>query len=362
MKLQITLLALIFGLTGFGPAYAEIERSDFSDGNIVIGVSGEDWQPDGFELGMSIPAAYVRQADIKLDGRDHEPEWNTTTEVRVPLSFGDTGQAFVKALYTDDRVYFRVRWADSTEDRNHHPWVWDAEQKQYIAGPQVEDSILLSFEAGCNWNPSLLAGYQYDFDGWHWLAARSDPVGQAWDLMGNIADQDHALLKPTPYPSRTKEDVWNLKFNGDEGEEISHRSWQELDRSYFYGPVRPTSYYRAEIDGTGVTEIGRQLPTSQKPPSAGSQMIPQFTPVKLEGDAGEIGAKGHWENGFWTVEFSRILRTPSSTATDTEFTRLTQFSIHVFDQTERIDEASESTRLFLEFLPQEIQVAQDARQ
>jgi len=134
---------------------------------------------------------------------------------------------------------------------------------------------------------------------------------------------------------------------------------QELDRNYMYRPVRPTSYYRAEIDGTVVTEIGRQLPTSQKLPDADRQIIPQFTAVKLEGDAGEIGAKGHWEDGFWTVEFSRILRTPSSTATDTEFTRLTQFSIHVFDQTERIDEVSESKRLFLEFLPEEIQVAQD---
>lgn len=353
MKLESTFLSLVLVLAGLNSAYAEVERREFGKDDILVAVSGEDWHPEGFEHGMSIPAAYVKQANIRLDGRDHEPEWDATMEVIVPLQFGGAEQAMVKALYTDDKIYFRVRWADSTEDRNHHPWVWDAEQKKYVAGPQVEDSVMLSFEAGCNWQPSLLAGDQYDFDGWHWLAARSDPVGQAWDLMGNIADQDHALLKPTPYPSRIKENVWNVKFNGDEGEEISHRSWQELDRNYMYRPVRPTSYYRAEVDGTGVTEVGEQLPMPQASPVAGRQIFPQFKAIKLEGDAGEIGAKGHWEDGFWTVEFSRNLSTPSSTATDTVFTRLTQFSIHVFDQTERIDETSESKRLFLEFLPEE---------
>lgn len=360
MKLKITLLALVLGLTGLSPATAEVHRSQYADDDVFITVSGEDWHPEGFEHGLSIPAAYVEQANIRLDGKDDEPEWDATTEVMVPLEFGDTRQALVKALYTAEKLYLRVRWADSTEDRDHHPWVWDDKQEKYVAGPQVEDSIILSIEAGCNWNPSLLAGYQYDFDGWRWLAARSDPVGQAWDLMGNIADQDHALLKPTPYPSRNKENTWNVKFGDYDGEtEISHLPWSELDRFYMYRPVRPTSYYRAEIDGLRVTEIGEQLPAPLEPPDADDQVFPQFKAVKLEGDAGEVGAKGHWQDGYWTVEFSRNLITPSNTLTDSVFTRLTQFSIHVFDQTERLDQTSESDRLFLEFLPEEHQVAKD---
>lgn len=359
MNTKFTLLALVLGSTGLTSAYAEVHRSEFGEDDILISVSSEDWHPEGFKHGLSIPAAYLEQANISLDGKDNEPEWAATTEVLVPLAFGSTTQALVKALYTDDMVYFRVRWPDSTEDRDHHPWVWDEAQKKYVAGSQVEDSLMLSFEAGCYWNPSLLAGYQYDFDGWRWLAARSDPVGQAWDLIGNIADQGHARLKPTPYPSRGTENAWNVKFNGDEGEEMSHRPWSELDRNYTYRPVRATSYYRAEVDGTGVTEVGERLPAPLEPMNDGDKVFPQYQAVKLEGDAGEIGAKGHWEDGFWTVEFSRNLMTPSSTATDTEFTRLTQFSIHVFDQTERIDQVSESDRLFLEFLPEEQRVAAD---
>ena len=359
MKPIFTILTLALVLTGISSAFAAIHRSQYAEDDIYITVLGEDWYPEGFEHGMSVPAAYLGTVDIKLDGIDDEPEWDAAAEVVVPLEFGEAKEALVKALYTDEKIYFRVRWADDTEDRDHQPWVWDAEQQQYVEGPHVEDSVMLSFEAGCNWNPSLLAGYQYDFDGWHWKAARSDPVGQAWDLMGNIADQDHALLKPTPYPSRTTENAWNVKFGDPEEGEISHQHWSEMDRSYMYRPVRPTRFYRAEIDGTGVTDLGEQLPAPLASPVDDSQIFPRVKPVKLDGDAGEIGAKGHWQDGYWTVEFSRNLSTPASTATDSVFTRLTQFSIHVFDRTERIDEVSESQRLFLEFLPEEQQLAKD---
>lgn len=359
MKSKIILLSLVFGLTGFVAANAEIQRSQYAEDDLYITVLGEDWQPDGFENGMSVPATYVEHADIRLDGVDNEREWTAATEVVVPLKFGTTEQALVKVLYTSDKLYFRVRWADDTEDREHHPWVWDANQQQYVAGPQVEDSVLLSFEAGCNWLPSLLAGYQYDFDAWHWRAALSDPVGQAWDIAGNVADQDHPLLKPTPYASRTKENSWNVKFFDDNEDEMTHLPWNELDRSYMFRPVRPMSWYRAEVDGLGVTEVGEHLPAPQSPPGDEEQTFPQFKAVKLEGDAGEVGARGRWQDGYWTVEFSRNLSTPSNTVTDSVFTRLTQFSIHVFDRVERIDQVSESKRLFLEFLPEEQQVAKD---
>lgn len=360
MKLQLMKLTLILGSTALTVANAEVSRSQYADDDIYITVIGEDWHPEGLEHGMSVPAAFVQQPDILLDGKDDEPAWNAAEEVVVPLAFGGTEEARVKVLYSKDKLYFRVHWADDTEDREHHPWVWDAQQNKYVPGAQVEDSVMLSIEAGCNWNPSLLAGYQYDFDGWRWLAARSDPVGQAWDLTGNIADQDHPLLKPAPYESRNKENVWNVKFADYDSEPgISHLPWQELDRYYMYRPVRPTSWYRAEIDGMRVTEIGRQLPAPQGPPADKNRVFPQYEAVRLEGDAGEVGARGHWKDGFWTVEFVRDLSTPANTLTDSTFKRLTQFSIHVFDRTERIDEVSESGRLFLEFLPEQRQVAQD---
>jgi hypothetical protein len=206
MRHELKLLVFVLGLAGLCSANAEVSRSEFGEDDIQVYVSGEDWHPKGFEHGTSVPATYQETVNITLDGKDTEPEWEAANEVLVPLEYGAVNEALVKVLYTDEKIYFRVRWPDDTEDREHHPWTWDSGQQQYVAGQQVEDSIMLSFEAGCNWRPSLLGGDQYDFDGWHWLAARSDPVGQAWDLAGNVADQGHARLKPvlhvpscTPY-------------------------------------------------------------------------------------------------------------------------------------------------------------------
>ena len=93
------------------------------------------------------------------------------------------------------------------------------------------------------------------------------------------------------------------------------------------------------------------LPAPDGPPEGGQSIFPSVEAVSLEGAAGEVAAKGHWEDGYWTVEFRRSRTTPARTVNDTVFNRLVQFSVHVFDQAENLDEASESDRLFLRFLP-----------
>ena len=69
---------------------------------------------------------------------------------------------------------------------------------------------MFSFEAGCEWFPSFLAGYTFDFDAWHWMAARSDPTGHALDLTGSL--NDIQMPMNVGYPARHKEDQWNLRF------------------------------------------------------------------------------------------------------------------------------------------------------
>ena len=100
MKSKIILLSLVFGLTGFLTANAEIQRSEYAEDNLYITVLGEDWHPDGFEHGMSVPATYLEHANIRLDGVEDESEWGAAAEVVVPLEFGTTEQALVKVLYT----------------------------------------------------------------------------------------------------------------------------------------------------------------------------------------------------------------------------------------------------------------------
>jgi hypothetical protein len=349
-------------LLAWGTAAAEVKHIQLNPRNLFVKVSDDPWQPEGFENGTEVPATYLADEHIVLDGIDDEPAWLQAREVRVPLSHGQVQDASLKALYTDEEVFIRVRWADDSESREHRPWVWGAEQGRFVEGPQVEDSVLLSFEAGCEWNPSLLAGYVFDFDGWQWLAARSDPLGQAVDLMGHVQDQSFGINEEhtLEYPSRYTEDTWNMKFTENEDADL-HASWDQNRRVYLLQPINRLVYITARPDpeGRDVPAFVEQVPPPRAVDDGKSLSVPQFSPVRLRDGAGEVSAKGAWKDGYWTVEFRRALETAAGFRNDTVFQRITQFSVHVFAQTERVDESSESGRLFLRFLPPDLQAAQD---
>lgn len=355
-----TVSVLIANVVMVGLVLADVQQQDKDRENQVISVSDEAWQPDGFVNGITIPAVHLPAADVTLDGRDAEPEWERAAEVTVPMSYGDVPEIMLKAMYTKDYVFIRVRWPDASENRQHHPWIWDTEHEAYVEGPQFEDSVMLSFEAGCEWTPSLLGGYIYDFDAWHWMAARSDPLGQAVDLYGNVQDRETGLPEFHKYESRVTEDDWVLKFTENHDVDL-HADWFELDRVYMLLPVTETLYVKAVPDGGRESPpFYEQLPAPELAPEDTAQTWPQFSPVPLTGSAAEVKAKGHWEDGYWTVEFRRDRETPVKHIYDTVFNRLVQFSVSIFNGTDRLDEVAESPRLFLTFLPEESpRIAQD---
>jgi hypothetical protein len=347
----LTAMVLVTFVAGL-PAVsdAEVVRYQLNAVNTSIHVNDDPWQPEGFPNGTAVPATFVSGDEVIIDGRDEEPAWSRAMAVEVPLFYGSTASAELKALYSDQEVFIRVRWADEEESRQHRPWQWDSASSTYREGPEIEDSVLLSFEAGCEWAPSFLAGYVYDFDGWHWLAARSDPLGQALDLVGTIQDQERKHLPFSPYESRNRQDIWNMKFTENFDVDL-HADWDQLDRVYMMQPHVETVYYRGEPDGFKPPAFVETVAPPDGEPADASATYPQFQPVKLEGEAGEVSARGTWSNGYWTVEFKRDRVTPAGTLNDSIFNRLTQFSVHVFNATERVDESSESGRLFLLFLP-----------
>jgi len=349
--LAITVLAI--GL----PAGAEVVQSSRNPANVIMNVSGDDWQPAGFITGQRVPATWIQAPEVIVDGIDDEAAWSSATEVEVPLVRGNVERAWLKALYTDDEVFIRVRWEDANEDREHHPWVWDEALGDYVASSQIEDSVMLSFEAGCEWTPSFLGGYSYDFDAWHWMAARSDPLGQAVDLYGNVRTRDPGGANFIPYASRIVEKDWILKFTENLDPDL-YSDWNELDRVYMLLPVRTDLWVSAVPDGgVRAPDFADQLPAPAEAPEDASQEFPQYSPIKLTGSAAEVAAKGHWEDGSWTVEFRRARFTPAEHIYDTIFNRMVQFSVQVFENAERLDQASESDRLYLQFLRPEQNLA-----
>jgi hypothetical protein len=352
-KFKTIILGATLALVSPGLVFSEVVHRQINADDLVVSVKNDDWQPEGFENGTIIPAAYIGVAGITLDGRDDEQDWVNAIEVTVPLDYGSVKEVSLKALYSHDEVFIRVRWKDETENREHHPWVWDAGLGQYVSGPQIEDSLILSFEAGCEWLPSFLAGYIYDFDAWEWMAARTDPLGQAVDSYGTVQDQPFSNLGFVQYASRNSKDVWNMKFVGTK-EGMLNANWDGLDRTYYLQPFSETVYVRKGPDGMKrAPEFVQQLPAPENSSSDIATHYPQYSPLKLEGPAGEVSAKGNWEDGYWTVEFRRLRITPARTTNDTVFNRMTQFAVHVYDQVERIDQASESGRLFLRFMEEE---------
>jgi len=333
------------------PSAAEVDHRRVTATTQSTHVSNNSWHPEGLANGTDIPAMWVLNPGIVIDGSDDEAAWSLAPEVEIPLAYGNVAKAGVRALYTDDEVFIRVRWADATEDREHHPWTWNEDSRRYEAGSQAEDSVMLSFEAGCEWTPSLLGGYMYDFDAWHWMAARSDPLGQAVDLYGNVQDRDTGIADFHPYDSRVVEDEWIIKFT--ENQEVDlHADWDQVDRVYMMLPVTKKLWVRAVPDGgRQAPEFVERLPAPALAPADASQTSPSFKPLRLEGGAGEVAARGQWKDGYWTVEFRRARHTPVEHIYDTVFNRIVQFSVHVFDHAERLDEASESGRLYLRFLP-----------
>ena len=358
-NLYLSILAAAIASALSVSAVAEVKHRQINPLNQITYVSDDAWQPEGFVNGINVPANWLAAPDIIIDGVDDETAWSLATEVEMPLTYGTVEKAWVKALYTNEEVFIRVRWADATEDRLHHPWTWDAEQEKYVSGPQTEDSVLLSFEAGCEWTPSLLGGYMYDFDAWQWMAARSDPLGQAVDMYGNVQDKAKRIPNFNPYQSRVVENDMILKFTQNQDVDL-HADWNEIDRVYMMQPVNKQLWVRKEPDDSNSPSgFAEQLSAPSSPPADVSQIYPQFRPVKLTPRSGEVAAKGQWKDGYWTVEFRRVRETPAGHIEDTVFNRLVQFSVNVFDQTERLDQASESARLFLRFLPEEQTLAKD---
>ncbi len=351
-SIRIITLYLVMSMFLSANAGAEVKRSTKAGGEIIkVMVSDDSWQPDPFKQGIVIPANYAAGADIVLDGVDDEAAWLDAKEVTVPLAFGNADSAQLKALYTDKDVLLRIRWADASEDRLHRPWVWNEELGNYEAGPQIEDSLMLSFEAGCEWFPSFLAGYSFDFDAWHWMAGRTDPLGHALDKYGSV--KMVRLPESATYASRNTENEWNLKFTS-RGDGVLHKPWDQLDRKYEIWPLGDEVHILDYMDGgdpgpTGVHTRSVAAPENL-PATTPTAIRPSFELMELPDNAGDVLAKGHWENGFWTVELRRQRFTDAGSSWDFQMERLTQFSMYVFDSTEKLDEASESQRLFLQFL------------
>ena len=215
---------------------------------------------------QEIVAAKVEQAPV-IDGRSEDPAWSQASAVSTHDPVEDI-ELSLKAVYTEDEIFFLVRYPDATESREHKHMVWDAGAGMYRTGPKREDTF--SFKWSMQPYPvdlSISADKPYKADMWRFKAGRSDPLGYADDKMHiysahRITDSKRLLSK--------KGKIFYLARPGDRGR------------------------------GTYATKIYSAHQGDE---------VPKYTYHPPDGSRADVISKASWQDGFWTIEFRRKLDT-----------------------------------------------------
>ncbi|UCF79123.1 MAG: hypothetical protein JSW03_02385 [Candidatus Eiseniibacteriota bacterium] len=290
-----------------------------------------DWPAPSLVL-ESIPTTIAP----RIDGDAFDREWLNAPELLIAMSpeNGNLGGNFylrMKSVYTPypDTVYFLLQWADSTDDILPDrliylgpPWKGkDCKQTQELIDPanwtvrsseyQKEDRFCLMFEitpvsdetgsfasrgcmAACHGRMSPPKG---KLDVWYWMRARTDPVIRCDDMVA-----DSVSLR-----GDTGEGIWrtNRRSGTFVPQFIAKRTNGDLSPAKFvfdYGP------YAQIFNPCDTINPGPLLPwNDERDPEP--DYVPSYVVKFPTGSRGDVKAKGEWDEGRWTVELRRAMRT-----------------------------------------------------
>jgi len=278
-----------------------------------------------------------------LDGT-MKPLWQQATPLAVKLSGGknlpggSTGVT-LRALQDGEKIYFLAQWNDATKSERRSPYQKQADgtwkqlkddndkggdNNQYyedkfamiwaIKSPGIEKSGCF---AGCHMGETKPYGNKYlpageTGDIWHWKGVRTGTVGQ-------IDDQ---YLDDTKYDKEKSPDAGRKSDKRDGGGYNDNKlvdgkpQWALKDNK----PAPP--YWILDNE---------KAPFDDSKYKTGDE-VPGILVAPFTGDRGELPAQATWENGVWTLEWSRKLVTGSPT--DVQFDDLKKkyaFGVAVFD-------------------------------
>ena len=212
-----------------------------------------------------VPAPIAAMNKEKQNGK-YAKNWtkekpNATTAVKL------------KALYSDDTIFIRAMWADSSRDDQHKPFKWEGskEDGEYLAGKEREDRLAFQFPIKGEFSANMLGEVEAVVDIWQWKAARTNAAGVAHDKSHVRSMQPLTGKFSTHYSGGGKEIY--VTRPGDGG--VSPYKSNKIDPFEYQGDV-----------------------------------VVQYLPVVPDvADAADVKAKGAWKDGFWTVEIARKLDT-----------------------------------------------------
>lgn len=224
---------------------------------------------------QNIRAARVETLPV-IDGNADDGAWAEAKPI-VTLDSVAELEITLKAVFNDTRIAFLVCFPDGSEDRQHKTMIWDSDRGLYTTGPKREDVFVFKWSMeSIDVDLTLSADTPYKADIWYWKAHRTDHAGYADDKTQLYVND------PLPNAKRLVSANGNLFYlvrSGDAGE----AAYQALVHPDYIGDEAP----RFELRTPG-------------------------------GSRADVKAKGLWENGFWTIEISRLLDTghPDDVALD----------------------------------------------
>jgi hypothetical protein len=283
-----------------------------------------------------------------LDGVADDLAWQDATEITIPVSGGANNgstEVTLKAVYSDDMVYFVVTWADPTESWLRAPWekqpdgTWkklsDPNDKGGDNNAYYEDKLAFiwsinnsieNFETqGCftachagensdvkPFGNKYTAGEGQLGDIWHWKSIR------------NLNQVDDQYLDWTHYSADTPE-AGRKSDAKDSGGYVDNQT-EDKTMPAFMSP-----------DGGNKDGSPGYILDSEKVPFddslfAPGDLVPAIIKSEAIGDRGDLSAGWKWADGVWTLEFGRKLDTGSET--DVQFSDLSAtyyFGVAAFD-------------------------------
>lgn len=189
-----------------------------------------------------------------------------------PISIDDSAsgsKVLLRSVYTENRIHFLVQFPDPVNNFLHKPWLWNPTSNAYETGAHREDTFVFKWNMmDHDVNLSAFSDDDYTADVWYWKANRTNPAG--------YADDKRQVLGAQPMKKST------------EVQSVS-------------GKARHLARY-SDAGKAPYTEL-KSLNEKQ------GNLVDRYPVGKPEGSRADVQAKGIWNAGFWTIEFSRNLDT-----------------------------------------------------
>jgi len=248
-------------------------------------------------VALSTPAPPV------IDGKIDD-QWSRAQTVTVHDVVADI-DITLRALHDADRVYLLAQYKDSTENRLHRALVWNPGRKIYAEGPTREDCLVLKWSMVAHETTlTLKEDRPYRADIWFWKAHRTDHAGYADDKMQFYTSTRDKKAKLIISDSGK---VFYLLRQSDNGEPA-------------YQPRLLTKYI--------------------------SDIVPKYDFTIPTESRADIRAKGLWQDGVWTIEFSRELNTGHSDDVQFDLNGTYPFGVSRYEIAGRDPEPETETPLY----------------